>query len=56
MKPDHLFAHVRATDPPRGITLAEWHHWRKAEDERMRLEMAEQRAAILALLNGATVH
>jgi hypothetical protein len=58
VKPERrLIAHVRCADPPRGITLAEWHCWRKAEDERMARELAEQRSAILELLSGTvTVH
>jgi len=52
MKNPRLVAHVTAGDPPPGLTILEWLDWRRAEDGRMEGELAEQRAAILAILSG----
>jgi hypothetical protein len=36
--------------------LLQWWNWRCAEDRRMERELAAQRAAIEAILAGATLH
>lgn len=52
----HLIGHVRAGDPPPGITLAEWIEWRKREDVRMQDELLAQVAAYDERMAGVTLH
>lgn len=54
--PRPVIVRVEAGCAPEGCTLAEWLQWRRAEDARMRRELAEQLEAWAALRGGATQH
>jgi hypothetical protein len=55
MKP-RIIAKVAVREPDGDMTREEWIAWRRSEDERMQLELAEQLVAHIERESDATEH